>query len=486
MNIKKFVGIVFAFIFVVCINTQHVFAYSNLLTNPGAESASMTGWTVDNNGGDGWHTDWNGPGNSDGHVFSTSYNLDSRHQTIDLVAAGYTAEQLDSGTFSAKMSEWLYTRGDQGGQYYLKFELLAGDGTTVLDTYSRGSSGSLIQLSAGVPWFKESHTFSNIPEGTRYIRFEDGGRDQSNWAGNYGVNFDDASVVVSDTPIYDLLYTVSGGGSFVGTRSQTVSSGSDGTSITAVPNGGHYFINWSDDSTTAIRTDTGISSNLSLVATFGENPGPSISGMTVNQNLSGVTITWSTDTPGSSIVDYGLNEGYGSSTPETDTETRVTSHTVVLPSLAYCNTYHFRVRSFDQYEHVGTSSDGFFRTPGCMGMPLYVAQNNQQTNPVTSHANTTQESERTVFQFTKDLKTQMSDGDVKTLQIWLNNNGFVVSSNGPGSKGKENNYFGLKTKLALMKFQQAHAEEILIPQGLKKPNGLFGPSTRKVLNNLIQ
>ncbi len=86
------------------------------------------------------------------------------------------------------------------------------------------------------------------------------------------------------------------------------------------------------------------------------------------------------------------------------------------------------------------------------------------------------------FQFKKDLKPMTTKSDIKNLQIFLNNNGFLISKTGAGSKGKENNYFGLKTKQALIKFQEAYAKDILTPQGFKKGTGILGPYTRKIIN----
>jgi uncharacterized repeat protein (TIGR02543 family) len=40
------------------------------------------------------------------------------------------------------------------------------------------------------------------------------------------------------------------------------------SAITAVPNTGYHFVNWSDGLTTNPRTDTSITSNLSVTAKF--------------------------------------------------------------------------------------------------------------------------------------------------------------------------------------------------------------------------
>jgi hypothetical protein len=96
----------------------------------------------------------------------------------------------------------------------------------------------------------------------------------------------------------------------------------------------------------------------------------------------------------------------------------------------------------------------------------------------TQNTNTPTQSNQT---FSRFLSFGMTGSDIKQLQIFLNNNGFTVANSGPGSKGKETNYYGPATKAAIVKFQEAHAKEILTPQGLKKGNGVFGPATRRVV-----
>ncbi|HEY3061539.1 MAG TPA: fibronectin type III domain-containing protein [Chloroflexota bacterium] len=71
------------------------------------------------------------------------------------------------------------------------------------------------------------------------------------------------------------------------------------------------------------------------------------------------TITWSTDEPSSSQVEYGHTPGYGSST--TLNSAMVTSHSVALNGLTPGRTYFFRVRSIDAAGNVGTAT-GSFRT----------------------------------------------------------------------------------------------------------------------------
>lgn len=84
------------------------------------------------------------------------------------------------------------------------------------------------------------------------------------------------------------------------------------------------------------------------------------------------------------------------------------------------------------------------------------------------------------------LKTNLSIGsqhvEVRLLQEYLNSHGFVLVETGPGSPGHETTKFGLFTKQALAKFQEAHAAEILAPQGLAHGTGNLYAATRNYIN----
>ena len=76
--------------------------------------------------------------------------------------------------------------------------------------------------------------------------------------------------------------------------------------------------------------------------------------------------------------------------------------------------------------------------------------------------------------FTRDLWMYDTGLDVKELQQFLNTKGFIVSAIGPGSFGNEVQHFGLKTFLALKKFQAS--------VGITPASGYFGPKTRAYVN----
>ena len=79
----------------------------------------------------------------------------------------------------------------------------------------------------------------------------------------------------------------------------------------------------------------------------------------------------------------------------------------------------------------------------------------------------------------------MNGQDVLELQKVLNkDSATVVVADGPGSSSFETDYFGPKTRDAIVRFQNKYASEILIPQGLSFGTGFVGVSTRTKLNSL--
>ncbi len=70
---------------------------------------------------------------------------------------------------------------------------------------------------------------------------------------------------------YTLSYSAGANGSLSGATAQVVNHGSDGTAVTAVPNVGYHFTSWSDGVLTATRTDTNVTSTITVSANFAIN-----------------------------------------------------------------------------------------------------------------------------------------------------------------------------------------------------------------------
>jgi len=131
---------------------------------------------------------------------------------------------------------------------------------------------------------------------------------------------------------FTLSYAAGAGGTLTGDTNQEITEGGSGTQVTAVPNTGYHFVNWSDSSTANPRTDNGVVADISVTANFAIN----LYTLTYDAGLNG-TIDGTTP----QIVSYGesgsavtaqANTGYhfaGWSDAKTDnprTDTNVTGN----------------------------------------------------------------------------------------------------------------------------------------------------------------
>lgn len=76
--------------------------------------------------------------------------------------------------------------------------------------------------------------------------------------------------------------------------------------------------------------------------------------------------------------------------------------------------------------------------------------------------------------FNRNLTLGSKGEDVRDLQILLNQKGFTVANQGPGSPGNETDFFGTLTQKALASYQ-------LVNQ-ITPPSGYFGPITRSYIS----
>ncbi len=67
---------------------------------------------------------------------------------------------------------------------------------------------------------------------------------------------------------FTLTYAAGAHGSISGACPRRVTYGGDGTAVTAVPATGYHFVKWSDNKTANPRTDTNVTADLSVSASF--------------------------------------------------------------------------------------------------------------------------------------------------------------------------------------------------------------------------
>ncbi|MBE8718563.1 beta strand repeat-containing protein [Cellvibrio polysaccharolyticus] len=129
-------------------------------------------------------------------------------------------------------------------------------GGTILGTASQ-------QINHG----SNSTTVTAVPDaGFIFVKWSDGVTSNPRMDSNVTANM--AVEAMFQIGQYNLIYTASAGGSLNGLTSQLITSGNDGSTVTATPNVGYVFVKWSDDVATSSRTDLNITANKLVEAIF--------------------------------------------------------------------------------------------------------------------------------------------------------------------------------------------------------------------------
>ena len=97
--------------------------------------------------------------------------------------------------------------------------------------------------------------------------------------------------------------------------------------------------------------------------------GPVITNVAASSiTTTGATITWTTNVPANTRVDYGTTTAYGSQT--TLNTALVTSHSQAITGLTAGTLYHYRVRSTDGFANATVSGDFTFTTQAATGLVI--------------------------------------------------------------------------------------------------------------------
>ena len=132
-------------------------------------------------------------------------------------------------------------------------------------------------------------------------------------------------------------------------------------------------IQWGVNSERAPTKHHSLNTDFISMTAFAES-GPSISNLAVSASTTSAIVTWTTDIDASTKVIYSPDESFASTTDETNTSPRVTSHSVELSDLVPCSYYSYEVLSADNIARTTTSTEDHFVTAGCAGGAAVVNQ----------------------------------------------------------------------------------------------------------------
>ena len=322
MGLLRFYSVLFLLTIFSLYTANISYAASNLVTNPGAETNNISGWGTGGAGGS-WSA--GGYNHSGDRGFAATYSWGSLNQEIDLVAKGYSTATLDTapkirvGSFVTDY--WGY--GVRYPTYQFKVELRNAS-HAVITSYNSGVQNITDQNI----WHELTNTFTAYGAGVRYIYVEIGAQDGRNWGGNYGPNFDDVTVLITDNSSDKILrYNPSSiNGYIYGNSPQVVVNNGTGTSVAAIARSGYIFSNWSDGSTANPRTDSSVTADNLYTANFVQSFTLTYTAG-ANGSIGGSAIqSVNTGGSGTPVIAIG-NSGYsftswsdgGSSNPRTDT-----------------------------------------------------------------------------------------------------------------------------------------------------------------------
>jgi M6 family metalloprotease-like protein len=174
-----------------------------------------------------------------GDYTGTDDPLTITNVTTDMTITANFAIDQKALTTSSTAGGSVTTPGESGPYYYTNDTL-----ATIVATPDTGYHF--------INWTGDTTTIANINAADTTITMDDDYAVQANFA--------------IDT--FTLNYAANSGGTISGDTSQTVDYRTAGSEVSADPNIGYHFVNWSDASTENPRTDTNVTANISVAANF--------------------------------------------------------------------------------------------------------------------------------------------------------------------------------------------------------------------------
>lgn len=178
-------------------------------------------------------------------------------------SAGYHFVAWSDGAVSARRTDTNVTR-DMALMAYFGVN----DPTTRTLSYSASSGGAVTGSAVQIIIAGGSGTaVTAVPAtGHHFARWSDGVLTASRT--DHNVTVDKAVTAVFEPNTYTLFYASIMGGSISGAAEQTVEHSASGGAVTAVPDPGYRFVQWSDGLTSPTRVETNVTGDKAITAFF--------------------------------------------------------------------------------------------------------------------------------------------------------------------------------------------------------------------------
>lgn len=214
-------------------------------------------------------------------------------------------------------------------------------------SYSAGAGGTLTgDTSQTVEYDKDGTPVTAVPDtGYHFEEWNDNLRDNPRTDCYVYCDIDVMAFFAVDT--FTLDYSPGPNGSITGERWQTVDYGADGSAVTAVPDTGYHFTEWSDGTTENPRTDTNVTEDVEVTAIFSANTYTLTYTAGANGSLSGdTTQTVDYEAQGTEVTaianaGYQFTQWSDGSTENPRIDDYVTDHIEVTAYFAFLHTVTF-------------------------------------------------------------------------------------------------------------------------------------------------
>ncbi len=282
-----------------------------------------------------------------------------------------------------------------------------------------------------------------------------------------------------------ILTTTIGVGGLVNGNNNSYASGTTAT-LTANPSAGYTFSSWDgcttiSGTTCTVVMDSDKSVSASFAAIVVSGGGGSSGGSGGAGGGGGGSYGGGTSTGGSGVIDTGTTNT-NTTGPYTLTVSKAGLGTGTISGLktSYTKGVKASITATAKRGSVfaGWSGSCVNKTGKCVVLmdanKSAIATFNLKTTNTTSAKSTTVQS----LSSSIDLKLGMTNEGVVLLQQYLNSNGYIVNQTDgkPGSVGNESNYFGEKTRQALISFQKDN--------DITPTQGYFGAKTKAKMDEL--